>query len=63
MKKWESEYYIQIHESLIKPFLTFLSLYSENNSKSELFCKKTNKKFSHNIIFIYFCTIKCRMVC
>ena len=52
MKKWESEYYIQIHESLIKPFLTFLSLYSENNSKSKLFCKKTNKKFSHNIIFI-----------
>ena len=38
MKKWESEYYIQIHESLIKPFLTFLSLYSEKkNSKTKLF--------------------------
>ena len=46
MKKWESEYYIQIHESLIKPFLTFLSLYSEkNNSKTKLFFKKQTKSF------------------
>lgn len=46
MKKWESEYYIQIHESLIKHFLTFLSLYSEkNNSKTKLFFKKQTKSF------------------
>lgn len=47
MKKWESEYYIQIHESLIKHFLTFLSLYSEkNNSKTKLFLKNKQKDFS-----------------
>ena len=46
-QKWESEYYIQIHESLIKHFLTFLSLYSEkNNSKTKLFLKNKQKDFS-----------------
>ena len=46
MKKWESEYYIQIHESLIKHFLTFLSLYSEKKKlQNKTFLKKQTKSF------------------
>ena len=46
MKKWESEYYIQIPESLIKHFLTFfVVVFRKLTPKHNFFAKKQTKSF------------------